>query len=156
MRRAFPVQSSSGIVGIEPARRMVQPGMKPLILSFLVILAAPAAAQTLADVQARSDREFAAADANGDGVVTREEMTRRIMQRYGTVRQGRGITVQQAGMVTDRFFGEMDADGDGRVTRAEARRVTEASFRRLDANGNGRIDPDERRDARALLLGLDR
>jgi len=131
-------------------------GMKPVALSALLILASPVAAQTLADVRTRGDREFAAADTDRDGVLTRQEMTGWLTRRHAGRTRRAGITADQARMVTDRFFGEMDANGDGRVTRAEARRVTEASFRRLDANGNGRIDPAERRKARALLLDTGR
>jgi len=126
--------------------------MKLAPLPLLLILAAPAAAQTLGDVRARADREFAAADANRDGAVTREEMARWLTRRHADRARRAGITIDQARFVTDRFFGEMDRNGDGRVTRVEARRVAAASFRRLDANGNGRIDPAERRKARALLL----
>lgn len=126
--------------------------MKIVAFSAFLILAGPAAAQTLADVRTRSDREFAAADANRDGAVTRAEMTDWLTRRHAGRARRAGITPEQAGTVTERFFGEMDANGDGRVTRAEARRVAEGSFRRLDANGNGRIDPAERRKARALLL----
>jgi Ca2+-binding EF-hand superfamily protein len=69
---------------------------------------------------ARSDQRFARLDANGDGVISGDELP------------GRGRLVASA-----------DADKDGKITRAEYSAQAAARFAKLDANGDGKISPDE-------------
>lgn len=80
---------------------------------------------TLADMQARSDRRFDRMDANGDGVITSEEMGDG---------EGRGA----------RMLERADANNDGRITRAEMQAGTATMFRRMDANGDGKVTEEER------------
>ena len=81
---------------------------------------------TLADMQARADRGFARMDANGDGVVTTDELG------DGEGRRG------------GRMLERADANGDGRVTRAELTASTRARFAEMDANGDGKVTEEER------------
>ncbi|MES2834606.1 MAG: EF-hand domain-containing protein [Pseudomonadota bacterium] len=80
---------------------------------------------TLADMQARSDRRFDRMDANGDGVITSEEMGDE---------GGRG----------GRMLERADANNDGRITRAEMQAGSQAMFRRMDSNGDGKVTEEER------------
>lgn len=65
------------------------------------------------------------ADADGDGNLTRAELTQQVNERFAT----------------------LDADGDGSVTEAERQAARESRqaerFARLDANGDGAISPAE-------------
>lgn len=80
---------------------------------------------TLADMQARSDRRFDRTDANGDGVITSDEMGDG---------EGRG----------SRMLERADANNDGRITRAEMQAGTAAMFRMMDSNGDGKVTEEER------------
>ena len=83
------------------------------------------ATMTRADVQARVQAQFAKRDANRDGFLTTEEMTRRGGQRDGAmkVRRMRGA--------------------DGQPGAQRAMRDPNAAFDRLDANRDGSISRDE-------------
>jgi len=115
--------------------------------SLALSLAAPVAAQTRAEVQQRARAEFRAADRNRDGTLVRGEVTRRIVQVYGS----RGMTTGRSRILTNLYFQRLDADRNGRVTRAEADRAAGEAFARFDANRNGRLDPRERREMAAFL-----
>ena len=82
---------------------------------------------TLADMQARALRGFERQDANGDGVVTADELSNE--------GEGRG---------GGRMLERADADGDGRITRAEAEAAAAERFRAMDRNGDGVVSEDER------------
>ena len=69
-------------------------------------------------------------DANGDGELTRHEVSQVVTQR-----------TEEA---LDRFDA-LDADGDGVVTQYERRR---AAFNRMDGDGDGQITKSEFREAR--------
>jgi len=87
----------------------------------------PDGPMTLTAMQVRSDERFRAADTNGDGVISGEELQAMADGRGG----GRGMA-------------RADADGDGRVTLEEARAQVAERFARMDANGDGAITEDER------------
>jgi hypothetical protein len=84
--------------------------------------------QSLGDMQARLDRGFARADADGDGVVTTAELD--ALATEG----GRG----------GRMLARADADEDGRITRDEVRAAAAAMIARLDVDGDGVVTPEER------------
>ena len=69
-------------------------------------------------------------DANGDGEITRDEVSQ--------------IATQRTEEALDRFDA-MDADGDGVVTQGERRR---SAFNRMDGDGDGQITKSEFREAR--------
>lgn len=119
----------------------------PLLIA--LAFAAPAAAQTRAAGQARVDAEFARTDHNGDGLVSRDELARRVAHLHIN---GRSVTPAQTRMLADTWFARADRNHDGRVSRDEARALYREVFARFDGNHNGRLDPAERATAKAALL----
>lgn len=86
----------------------------PLLLALLT-LATPAVAQTHGG--ASFAKEFAATDANKDGILTRAEVAARM--RHMKV-AGRGeLDATHAKRVADLWFANADTNKDGKVTRAE-------------------------------------
>jgi Ca2+-binding EF-hand superfamily protein len=108
------------------------------------------------------------ADRNGDGIVTLDEMTAKIMQYSGRGSSGSSKTADSSTAATDQprrksykfsspqdrlpaglpsWFKSRDADGDGQVTMAEYSSdwndVDAAKFTKYDLNGDGVITPDE-------------
>jgi Ca2+-binding EF-hand superfamily protein len=69
------------------------------------------------------------ADANKDGVVTKEELAKAFA--------GRG------NQVSDRVFAALDADKDGKISAAEWQAAGERRFARLDRNKDGVVTADE-------------
>ena len=69
-------------------------------------------------------------DVNGDGEITREEVS--------------SVATQRTQEALARFD-EMDADGNGVVTQSERRRLT---FNRMDTDGDGQITKSEFKEAR--------
>lgn len=88
---------------------------------------------TLADMQARFDRRFDRMDANGDGVLSGEELQPAQGGERGQGGRGGGRMIERA-----------DVDNDGRITRTEMRAGAEAIFRAQDANNDGQITAEER------------
>lgn len=94
-------------------------------------------AVTLEELQSHGATRFAQADANGDGLLDRDEMLARAQARAET-----GI---------DRMIERADADGDGLLSQdeiAEARDGRrgpnpERMFGRMDANDDGQLTEDE-------------
>jgi len=118
-----------------------------LLLLPVLALAAPAAAQTRAEVNARARAQFAAADRNNDGALNRGEVTRALVRVYGQ----RGMTTGRSRILTNHYFQRLDLNRDGRATRAELTRAVNSGFARFDANRDGRIGPRERAAAEAFL-----
>jgi Ca2+-binding EF-hand superfamily protein len=69
------------------------------------------------------------ADANKDGVVTKEELAKAFTGRRG--------------QVSDRVFEALDADKDGKISAAEWQVSGERRFARLDRNKDGAVTTDE-------------
>lgn len=88
---------------------------------------------TLADMQARFDRRFDRMDANGDGVLSGDELQPAQGGERGQGGRGGGRMIERA-----------DVDNDGRITRTEMRAGAEAMFRAQDANNDGQITAEER------------
>lgn len=87
---------------------------------------------TLAEMQAAGLARFAAADANGDGLLTKEEL----IVRVGTRGERR----------IDQMLERRDANNDGMLSTAELRPNTdrtEARFARLDTDESGGISKAE-------------
>jgi len=111
------------------------------------LLAGPAAAQTRAEVSAHARAQFAAADRDRDGTLTRDEVARRLTQ----VPAGRGLSVGRSRILTNQYFGRLDLNRDGRVTRRELDGAVANGFGRFDRNRDGRIGPRERAAAQAFI-----
>ena len=112
-------------------------------------LAMPALAQmpsgpiSRADYMARGKAQFDAADANHDGVLTKEELTAVMTAQMG------GAPSQQ---MIDTIFGAMDTDHDGKVAAAEAEKLRGDRFDKADANHDGTLSSEEMEAARAAAM----
>ena len=95
---------------------------------------APMATMTRADVQARVQAQFVKRDANRDGYLTTEELTRRGGQRDGAVKLRRM------------------GGADGQPGEQRAMRDPNAAFDRLDANRDGSISRAEFASARQVRI----
>ncbi len=85
---------------------------------------------------AAADARFSRIDRDGDGRITRAERVAR------KARPATGADHRPA-PGHDRKFGRMDADRDAVVTRDEMRRHATRRFDRVDTNDDGRIDAAE-------------
>ena len=79
---------------------------------------APMATMARADVQTRVQAQFAKRDANRDGFLTTEELTRRGGQRDGAMKVRR-MGGERAMRDPNAAFDRLDADRDGAISRAE-------------------------------------
>lgn len=77
---------------------------------------------------ARQMGRIMAADTDGDGRVSKAELT--------AMMAGRGDP--------DRQFARMDSNGDGYLDKAEITAALTERFNRMDRNGDGVLTPDER------------
>ncbi len=94
---------------------------KPIIFSLIAGVSLVAAGTAIAQ------KGHGKADANDDGVVTKEEMLASVQAR----------------------FARMDANGDGVVNRADRDAKAEQRFAKQDANGDGEVSLEEMQAARA-------
>ena len=87
----------------------------------------------------RIAKHFDEIDANHDGQVTADEL-RAFHQKMHQVRMAKG----------GGWFKKLDTDGDGRISRAEAQAAPRlaARFDDIDANKDGFLTPDELKAAR--------
>lgn len=92
---------------------------------------------TQAEMESLRARHFAAADSDGDGLLSLEEMTARAAERGA----------KRAERMLERF----DANGDGALSADEmpSPRNPDKRFSRLDADGSGGISKEEFEAARA-------
>ncbi len=108
-----------------------------------MLAAAPVAAKrplTRDMAKAHIDFMFAIADANHDGVLTRDEFDASVKAMNGDPQRG--------GMM----FDEADTARSGRLTLAEIEASSLAKFDRADTNHDGVIDDQERQAAKAAGL----
>jgi hypothetical protein len=144
---------------------------RPLLL---LTLAAATLATTPADAQRRQrgggDRspleQLAKADANGDGITTREEFRTARAARFKQMdRNGDGAVSRddfgrlikfrpEIGQRLDTMLAEADANHDGRLSQDEMAKAPMPLFDRADANGDDRVDRAELADARARAQQL--
>jgi len=137
--------------------------MKTMILAATALLAAPAA---FAQSQGEGMKLLASADANGDGVVTRDEYARARSANFTRLDRNKDGAVSKADFKRlarfkpdaasrlDALIAAMDANKDGKATRAEFEAAPMPMFDRADANGDGRIDANEMAAAKARIDAL--
>lgn len=90
-------------------------------------------------------RRFAAADADRDGGLTRQE-AEALRPSRGRANGGAQPSAEQAargGRFRDMMFRSMDANRDGRVTLDELRPMVEARFRGFDADADNAVARNE-------------
>lgn len=120
----------------------------PIFLALAgLAIAAPLSAQTRNAVGARVRTEFAAADRDHDGELSRGEVTQRIVRTYGPT----AMSTARSRILTNFWYNRLDRDHDAKVTRGEAQASANEMFARFDTNRNGRIDPRERPAMQAFL-----
>lgn len=137
--------------------------MNKMILAAAALLAAPAAlAQSLGDGM----QILAGADANRDGVVTRDEYARARAASFVRLDRNKDGAVSKSDFARlarlrpdaasrlDALIAAMDADNDGKATRAEFDAAPMPLFDRADVSGDGRIDANEMAAARARIDAL--
>lgn len=114
--------------------------------------------------QGRGAGQLMKADANQDGVITRDEMLAAERTRFAaldTDKDGKLSAAERqeaggrrGGRVASAMLGRSDTDGDGFVTRAEAEAAAGKRFGMLDGNGDGRIDAAERNAAMEKMRAM--
>ena len=98
-------------------------------------------------------RQFAAMDANRDGVVTEREFEAyRDRQARSPERQSELAAFDHVGA---HWFEHADADGTGRITLAQAEARPLRLFDTADTNGDGVVSVEERQLA-SMLMSLGR
>ena len=122
----------------------------------LVVYANPAAGPHGAHHGRGFERLLKAADANGDGVLSRDEALAFAAKRFDALDANHdgNLTADEvrAGLQQKRAerWKKLDTDGDGRISKAEAQasapRLAQR-FDQLDANGDGYLTPEELRSA---------
>lgn len=137
--------------------------MKTMILAAAALLAAPAA---YAQSQGDGMKMLTNADANGDGVVTRDEYARARAANFTRMDRNKDGAVSKADFKRlarfkpdaasrlDTLIAAMDTDKDGKATRAEFDAAPMPLFDRADANGDGRIDAKEMAAAKARIEAM--
>ncbi|WP_404710741.1 EF-hand domain-containing protein [Sphingomonas sp. MMS24-J13] len=97
---------------------------------------------------ASQKERFTRMDANGDGVVTKDEISAQMAKRMGNAPPSEMI---------DALFKRIDTDGDGKATLAEATAAAGAQFDAWDTNKDGTLTPEERRAGQmGMMQGMQR
>lgn len=119
----------------------------------LIVAGALAATLLTGSAYAGQDRPsrdpFASADANGDGVITREEYLAGVDARFAKMDANKDgkISADERPQMGGRMMGHGDGNGDGAITLEEMRAQSLQRFDRLDTNKDGKIDQAERQSA---------
>lgn len=137
--------------------------MKKIILAAAALLAAPPA---FAQSPGEGMKLLAGADANGDGVVTRDEYARERAANFVRLDRNKDGAVSKSDFKRlsrfkpdaadrlDALIGAMDTNNDGKATRAEFEAAPMPMFDHADSDGNGRIDAQEMAAAKARMSEL--
>ncbi|HMI19239.1 MAG TPA: EF-hand domain-containing protein [Sphingomonas sp.] len=95
-----------------------------------------------AEFLSHSKEQFAAADADHDGALTKVELAAAIARAMGSAPPPE---------ILDRIFAGMDTNGDGKATAAEIEAHDTARFDLWDTNHDGILTPDEIMAGRAAM-----
>ena len=118
-----------------------------------------------AGVAGAAQAQMASPDANGDGVITRDEQSAASQARFDRMDANHdgvidaGEVAQVKAMLGDRgarqgaMLDKLAADGGGKITKAAFMVASDARFDRMDANHDGKIDQAEMDAARAAMGG---
>jgi Ca2+-binding EF-hand superfamily protein len=133
-----------------------------LFIPLALLAASPALAQMRRDPGAA----LANADANGDGVITRDEFGQSRVARFEKADRNHDGAISHddfkrlarfrpnAVERLDALIAEADADHDGRLTRDELARAPMPMFDSADADHDGRVTPTELTAFKAKAAGL--
>jgi hypothetical protein len=97
---------------------------------------------------------LAAADANQDGVITKEEMLAQTAARFAKLDANGDGKVTAAERENARGGGTGGRGMDGDMTLADMQAQAARRFDRLDTNGDGKIDQAERAAMRERMMGM--
>lgn len=111
-----------------------------------------------------NDQGLSELDANGDGVISRQEADRNraLARNFEQVDTNRDQNINRAELraahtrVGEVDFRQIDYNGDGVVSKREAEAVPpslDQAFDRIDADGDGNVSQSEYQAARLNLLG---
>jgi Ca2+-binding EF-hand superfamily protein len=160
LRRDSVVRQCKGMEAAGSAGRGTSPEtplQKPALIALAAALSAatPFAAMEAA-AQERGGRAFARVDANSDGAIDKDEVTKLRAETFSRLdKDGDGIVTQaEADAAKKRareratgsnktLFEQADANGDGKVTREEYLGAPRPIFDRADANKDGKLTPEE-------------
>lgn len=103
------------------------------LTTHLAFAADDSAASAASAKQAKEARKFKAADTNGDGGLSRDELAKTTVLQFELIKAN---------------FDQMDANKDGKVTPEEQGAWVEAQrkaqLEQMDANKDGTVTPEER------------
>jgi len=130
------IVASVGIVGAGAVLANSGPGRHGMNMSFEKLDADGNGEITQAEIDALKAGRFAAADSNGDGALSLEELQAQANKK----------AEQHAAAMLDRH----DANGDGQLSQDELPKPRGSGhmFERMDADGNGSISKEEFDEAR--------
>jgi hypothetical protein len=121
-------------------------GLLPVLMLAGPVLADPPPARR-AEVQARAEAMFDKADANHDGILTRDEyhaVLAKIVKAKG------GTPTPKGWAMVDAQFDAVDQAHTGRIPRANFVAAALAHFDGADLNHDGIVTPDEARKAASI------
>jgi Ca2+-binding EF-hand superfamily protein len=134
--------------------------MKQLIPAAALCATLLAGSALASQDQQRRD-PLARADANGDGIVTREEMLADVDARFAKLDANHDgkITPEERQIFAEgtrggRMMGRTDANGDGTITLEEQHAQANKRFDRIDTNHDGKIDQAERDAAMQRMMSM--
>jgi hypothetical protein len=117
----------------------------PLILLAAAVPASAAMPESRGAAQGWARAQFAQADRNRDGVLSRGEVTAAVNRHYGRLSTGRSR------ILTNMWFNRLDRNKSNSISRSEADGALAEFWGRFDRNRDGRIGPREREAARAFV-----
>jgi hypothetical protein len=117
----------------------------PVLLLAAAAVPAYAAMPSRSGAQGWTRAQFAAADRNRDGALSRGEVTAAVNRHYGRLSTGRSR------ILTNMWFNRLDRNKSNSVSRSEADAALAEFWGRFDRNRDGRFNPREEQAARAFL-----